>query len=71
MHQDVQTKARQEVQQVASNDESLTMESLDQLKYLEMIIKETLRLFPIASLMVRRLNSELVLGGLISSEIKL
>lgn len=60
IHQEVQEKARNEIKQTL-DENCLTPESLDRLKYLEMVIKESLRLFPIAPFQIRRLNNELSL----------
>ena len=62
IHQDVQDKARAEVNKIFEN-KVIDAESLSKLKYMEMIIKETLRLFPIAPFMVRQLKEELKLGN--------
>ncbi|XP_016838143.1 cytochrome P450 4g15 [Nasonia vitripennis] len=62
IHGDVQKKARSEVDEVIGVGD-VNIESLSKLKYLEMVIKETLRLFPIAPLMVRQLNGELKLDN--------
>lgn len=61
IHENVQDKARAEVHEVMGSGE-INAESLPKLKYIEMIIKETLRLFPIAPLLVRRLHGEVKLG---------
>lgn len=61
IHGDVQKKVRSEVDEVIGVGD-VNVESLSKLKYLEMVIKETLRLFPIAPLMVRQLNGELNLS---------
>lgn len=61
IHKNVQDKARDEVNRVHSDNE-ISIESLTRLKILETIVKETLRLFPIAPLLVRRLSGDLRLG---------
>lgn len=63
-HRSVQDKARTEVDDVLGDGE-INAEHLSRLKYIEMVIKETLRLFPIAPLMVRQLSGELKLGKII------
>ncbi|EDO31777.1 predicted protein, partial [Nematostella vectensis] len=58
-HPDVQIKAQAEV------DEILTAESLKGLKYLECVIKETLRIFPSVPLFARSLAEDLDLVALL------
>ena len=55
-------KLRKEVKEVVG-DEDMKDEHLRDLKYLEMVIRETVRLFPIAPLMVRELKGDLQLGN--------
>ncbi|XP_063929954.1 cytochrome P450 6a2-like [Zophobas morio] len=46
-HPEIQTKLRQEVEQIlAKHDGELTYDSLKEMKYLEQIIDETLRIYP-------------------------
>lgn len=62
IHPEIQEKARKEIQEIWNNDETIDLEHLNRMKYLECCIKETLRLFPIAPLMIRRVEPELALG---------
>lgn len=62
IHEDVQAKARSEVDDIVGTGD-INAESLSKLKYIEMVVKETLRLFPIAPLLVRHLNDEIKLGS--------
>lgn len=57
MHPEIQDKVRTELHEVLG-ERNVTSEKLPELKYLEMVIKETLRLFPIAPLMVRELKDD-------------
>ncbi|XP_012269784.2 cytochrome P450 4C1-like [Athalia rosae] len=57
MHQTVQNKVRAELSEVLG-EKNVTAEVLSKLRYLEMVIKETIRLFPIAPLMLRELKGE-------------
>uniref|UniRef100_A0A1I8PJ13 Cytochrome P450 n=1 Tax=Stomoxys calcitrans TaxID=35570 RepID=A0A1I8PJ13_STOCA len=53
-HPDIQEKARQEVMQLkAANNQKLTYDSMKQLKFLKAIVQETLRKYPIGSVMPR------------------
>ncbi|XP_043278375.1 cytochrome P450 4c3-like isoform X2 [Venturia canescens] len=60
MHPAVQEKVRNEVNAVLG-DEAIDEDHIPKLKYLEMVIRETIRLFPIAPLMVRQLKGDIVL----------
>ncbi|XP_015518466.2 cytochrome P450 4C1-like [Neodiprion lecontei] len=57
MHQSIQDKVRTELHEVLGEG-SVTAENIHDLKYVEMVVKETLRLFPIAPLMVRELKGD-------------
>lgn len=61
MNQEIQDKLREEIKNVVGND-SVTVEHLPELKYTELVIKETLRLYPIAPLMVRQATGDIDLG---------
>lgn len=52
---------RTEVQEVVG-DKNLTANIVSKLKYLDMVIKETLRLFPIGSVLLRETVDDLELG---------
>ncbi|XP_011315413.1 cytochrome P450 4C1 isoform X2 [Fopius arisanus] len=54
MHPGIQEKVREEVVEVLGGSEDVEEVHLSDFKYLERVIRETLRLFPIAPLMVRR-----------------
>ncbi|XP_015124626.1 cytochrome P450 4d8-like [Diachasma alloeum] len=62
MHPEVQEKAREEVTNVMSGDDISDTE-IANLKYLDMIIRETIRLFPVAPLMPRKVNADLKLSN--------
>ncbi|XP_001602395.3 cytochrome P450 4C1 isoform X1 [Nasonia vitripennis] len=58
INQEIQDKVREEIRNVVGND-SVTVEHLPELKYTELVIKETLRLYPIAPLMVREATGDI------------
>lgn len=54
MHKHVQEKVVQELREVfVSADEEINFDVLNNLPYLEMVIKETMRLFPVAAFTLR------------------
>lgn len=64
MHPDVQERLFQELLTVfASPDEEITYEHMQQLSYLDCVIKEVLRLFPVGPFMVRRTAAEIRLSN--------
>ncbi|KAJ3644581.1 hypothetical protein Zmor_022302 [Zophobas morio] len=66
MHQDIQNKTYEELLCVFGDSQrEVSLEDLHQLTYLERVIKETLRLFPIGPVLGRHLTSNLVLGDYI------
>ncbi|XP_058808693.1 cytochrome P450 4C1-like [Phymastichus coffea] len=58
MNQEIQDKLREEIKKVIG-DENVRIEHLPELKYMEMVIKETLRLYPIAPMMVRQVTGDI------------
>uniref|UniRef100_A0A914X045 Cytochrome P450 n=1 Tax=Plectus sambesii TaxID=2011161 RepID=A0A914X045_9BILA len=54
-HPEVQEKLRAEIDEVCSGSAEITYEQVSKLKYAEQVIKETLRLYPLASLVQARL----------------
>ncbi|KAL1397234.1 hypothetical protein pipiens_009910 [Culex pipiens pipiens] len=65
MYPEVQQKVYEEVMRVYPTDESeFTPESLKQLEYMEMVIKETLRLFPVGPLILRQSVADSTIAGL-------
>uniref|UniRef100_A0A182M2E4 Cytochrome P450 n=1 Tax=Anopheles culicifacies TaxID=139723 RepID=A0A182M2E4_9DIPT len=64
MHPDVQEKLFSELKTHCSPEvENIRYETLSRLTYLEMVLKESLRLLPIAAVIGRRTTEELDLGG--------
>ncbi|CAB0043925.1 unnamed protein product [Trichogramma brassicae] len=54
-------KVREEMERVVGAASSIEMEHLNELSYTEMVIKETMRLYPIAPLMVRQARGDISL----------
>uniref|UniRef100_A0A8D8CDF1 Cytochrome P450 4C1 n=1 Tax=Culex pipiens TaxID=7175 RepID=A0A8D8CDF1_CULPI len=65
MYPEVQQRVYEEVMRVYPTDESeFTPESLKKLEYMEMVIKETLRLFPVGPLILRQSVTDSTIAGL-------
>lgn len=65
MHQEIQEKVYEEFKSVFyDEDEEIDKDNISKLKYFDMVIRETLRLFPIGPVIGRKLSSDLVLDGL-------
>lgn len=64
MHPNVQERLFQELRAVfASQDEDMTYEHMQQLPYLDQVIKEVLRLYPVGPFMVRRTTADVQLSN--------
>ena len=63
MHPDVQAKVVEEIQNVCTlNEMYLDPKKLNELTYLEMVIKETMRLFPVLPMIARETVGEVEIG---------
>lgn len=63
LHPEVQRKVARELTSVLGTaDEPLTYSSLSKLVYLDMIVKETMRLFPVLPLSARQSTDEFEIG---------
>ena len=63
LHPEVQQKAAQEIKEVFGTvDAPIDFESLNQLTYLDMVVKETMRLFPVLPVSARVASEELEIG---------
>lgn len=63
LNEDVQEKVYQELQTIFNNeDRAMTKQDLLEMKYLEMVIKETLRLYPSVPVIGRVLKEDQEIG---------
>jgi cytochrome P450 len=64
MHPHIQDKVVDELKSIFRNEnEEPTVEKLKQMKYLELVIKESMRLFPVAPVIGRKISHDLILDG--------
>ncbi|XP_036597165.1 cytochrome P450 3A24-like [Trichosurus vulpecula] len=63
-HPEIQQKLQKEIDAVLPNKEAVTYDALAQIEYLDMVIHETLRLFPIVTRMERVAKKTVVINGL-------
>ncbi len=64
MHPEVQEKVYREINDVfGSNDVEFSGEVLNTLKYLDQVVRETMRMFPIIPMISRQLHDDMVLDG--------
>jgi cytochrome P450 len=64
MHKDIQDKVVSELQHVFTSYESeISYENLFELRYLEMVINETMRLVPVVPFIVRAVDEDMNFGG--------
>uniref|UniRef100_F7B7M2 Thromboxane-A synthase n=1 Tax=Ornithorhynchus anatinus TaxID=9258 RepID=F7B7M2_ORNAN len=63
-HPDVQQKLQEEIDKVLPNKSPLTYDAIVQMEYLDMVINETLRLYPIGPRLERMCKKTLEINGL-------
>lgn len=64
MHQEVQKKVFQEICEIfEGRDVEVDNEIIGKLKYLDLVVKETMRLFPVAPIIGRKVTEDLQLDG--------
>ncbi|RZC35108.1 cytochrome P450 4C1 [Asbolus verrucosus] len=66
MHQDIQQKLYEEVVEILGPDRDVKLEDLPNLKYTELVIKESLRIFPGAPFIGRIVEEDIVLDDKIT-----
>ncbi|CAB3406687.1 unnamed protein product [Caenorhabditis bovis] len=62
-HPNVMKKIQAEIDEVVGGDDDVTPEHLARLKYLECVLKESLRIRPSVPLIMRELSSDQMIGG--------
>uniref|UniRef100_I3MP24 unspecific monooxygenase n=1 Tax=Ictidomys tridecemlineatus TaxID=43179 RepID=I3MP24_ICTTR len=62
-HPDVQTKLQQEIDAALPNKAPVTYNTLMQMEYLDMVVNETLRLYPIGARLVRICKKDIKING--------
>lgn len=70
MHPDVQRKVYDESRNALGNDvtKAVTMSDLNELNYLELVVKESLRLYPSVPFFGRNITEEIALGNVVFPE---
>jgi cytochrome P450 len=63
MHKDAQKKVIDEIDEVVASVEEIDNETLSKFTYVELVIKEALRLFPAGGIIGRQSTEEINLGG--------
>lgn len=62
LYPDIQERVYKEVMEQIGPDRPVNKEDLHELKYLERVIKETMRVFPVAPVIVRKITEDLDIG---------
>ncbi|XP_053675743.1 cytochrome P450 6A1-like [Anopheles nili] len=63
LHQELQDKARQEITRVLEKHDSVSYEAIHEMKYIEMCINESLRKYPPATTLTRRVEQDYRVAG--------
>lgn len=62
IHGEIQDNVYREIERVFKNDNATCVDNLSELRYTEMVIKETLRLFPPGPLIVKKATENVELS---------
>jgi len=62
-HQTIQQKLYEEIEEVIGNNSVVTLDDLNQMKYLDMVVKEGLRVYPGVPLFARELAHDIEFEG--------
>lgn len=62
MHPEAQEKCYNEIIHIIPADEDITIEMINKLTYMDMVVKECLRLFPTVPILTRRIDADIVFG---------
>ncbi|XP_076256786.1 cytochrome P450 4C1-like isoform X2 [Rhynchophorus ferrugineus] len=68
MHQDIQEKVLAEILEVVGPERNVCVDDLPHLKFLERVIKETLRVFPVGPILARTLDGDINVGDHVLSK---
>lgn len=68
MFPDYQERVYEEIMDVIGPDRRITVHDLPKLQFMERVIKETMRIFPVGPLLVRKLTGDIMLRGKILPE---
>lgn len=68
MFQDIQERVYEEIIDVIGPDRSVTYKDLPNLQLMERVIKETMRLFPVGPILVRKLTGDIAMGDKVLPE---
>lgn len=60
----IKNKAFREITKLVTDPGSITFDEIARLTYLDMCVKETLRLFPIAAMIIRKTTQDFQIGNL-------
>uniref|UniRef100_A0A182NFD9 Cytochrome P450 n=1 Tax=Anopheles dirus TaxID=7168 RepID=A0A182NFD9_9DIPT len=63
LHQDLQERARQNIEEVLKKHDSISYEAIHEMKYIEMCINESLRKYPPATTLTRRVENDYRVAG--------
>jgi cytochrome P450 len=62
MHKDVQSKVHAEIKQLMEYEDLSCLEDVGKFEYLDLVVKETMRLFPVGAIIGRFTSGKVSLG---------